>query len=111
MKLLFDECVSRRLANDLAPHTIKTVRQMGWAGIKNGRLLSLAAAEFDAFITVDRGMQYQQNTAALPLRVFILKAVSNRLADLRALAPELLAALDSPDARRLIVVGPAKAPR
>jgi hypothetical protein len=34
---------------------------MGWAGIKNGMLLTLAEAEFDVFITVDRNLSFQQN--------------------------------------------------
>lgn len=54
MKLLLDECIDRRLAKDLEGHDVKTVPQMGWAGIKNGALLTLAEQDFDVFITVDR---------------------------------------------------------
>ena len=38
----------------------------GWSGIKNGKLLALATTKFDAFITVDKNLPYQQNTALLP---------------------------------------------
>jgi len=34
---------------------------MVWFGIKNGALLSLGEAEFDALITIDQGFEYQQN--------------------------------------------------
>jgi Domain of unknown function (DUF5615) len=61
LKLLLDECVDRRFAGELPGHDVKTVPQMGWAGIKNGVLLTLAEAEFDVFITVDRNLSFQQN--------------------------------------------------
>ena len=54
MKLLLDECIDRKLARKFVDYEIKTVPQMGWAGVKNGQLLALAEAEFDVFITVDQ---------------------------------------------------------
>jgi uncharacterized membrane protein YwzB len=42
-------------------------------------LLALAAAEFDAFITVDKNLPYQQNLAALPIALIVLDSVSNAL--------------------------------
>jgi hypothetical protein len=66
MRLLLDESVPRRLRNALPAHTVRTAVEMGWGGIKNGALLALAAPEFDAFITVDKNLPYQQNVAALP---------------------------------------------
>ncbi len=94
MKLLLDECIDRRLAKDLERHDVKTVPQMGWAGIKNGALLTLAEKEFfDVFITVDRNLSFQQNLLNFNLAVLVLHATSNRLADLKPLAPKILLAL------------------
>ena len=56
MKILPDECVDGRLALSLGTLDVRTVAEQGWAGISNGKLLSLAAAEFDVFITVDRNL-------------------------------------------------------
>ena len=67
MRLLLDESVPRRFRRTLPAHTVKTVVEMGWSGVKNGALLELAAVEFEAFITVDRNLPYQQNIAALPI--------------------------------------------
>ena len=61
MRLLLDESVPARLRQALPNHEVKTVVEMGWGGIKNGNLLALAAASFDAFITVDKNLPYQQN--------------------------------------------------
>ena len=93
MKLLLDECIDRRLAKDLEAHDVKTVPQMGWAGIKNGALLTLAENEFDEFITVDRNLSFQQNQTKFNIAVLVLHAPSNRLADLRPLTPEILSTL------------------
>ncbi|HEV2763401.1 MAG TPA: DUF5615 family PIN-like protein [Pyrinomonadaceae bacterium] len=93
MRLLLDECVDRRLAGDLHGHDVNTVPQMGWAGVKNGELLKLAEKEFDVFITVDRNLSFQQNLSGFGLAILVLHAASNRLADLRPLAPKILSAL------------------
>jgi predicted nuclease of predicted toxin-antitoxin system len=90
MRLLLDECIDRRLAQDLEGHEVRTVPQMGWAGVKNGALLALAEREFDVFITVDRNLSFQQNLPKFGIAVLVLHAASNRLADLRLLAPKIL---------------------
>lgn len=59
MKILLDECIDRRLARELVGHDVKTVPQMGWASVKDSQLLSLAAAEFDVFITVDQNIPFE----------------------------------------------------
>ncbi len=43
MRLLLDECLPARLRHDLPGHEVQTVPGMGWAGIKNGKLLRLIA--------------------------------------------------------------------
>ena len=72
MRVLLDECVPKRLRTGLTGHAVRTVAEMGWAGIKNGHLLQRAAAEFDCFLTVDRNLQFQQRIDALPLAVLVI---------------------------------------
>jgi hypothetical protein len=50
LKVLLDECVDVRLAASLATIDVRTVADQGWLGISNGKLLALAAAEFDIFV-------------------------------------------------------------
>ncbi|MBG1262233.1 DUF5615 family PIN-like protein [Nostoc commune] len=95
MNILIDECIDRRLARQLSFHTVKTVPQMGWAGIKDGELLRLAEIEFDVFITVDRQIPFQQNLTVLDLAVLVLQVPSNRLADMSVLIPKILAIVDT----------------
>ena len=76
MRLLLDESVPSRMRRSLRTHNVKTVVEMGWSGVKNVRLLAFAAADFDAFITVDKNPPYQQNLASLPISVVMLDALS-----------------------------------
>ena len=95
MKVLLDECVDRRLAPDIVGHNVRTARQMGWTTIKDRELLALAAAEFDAFVTVNRSLSFQQNLTLLPISIFVLRARTNRLSELRPLVPRLLTAIET----------------
>jgi predicted nuclease of predicted toxin-antitoxin system len=105
MKLLLDECIDRKLAKEFVDYAVKTVSQMGWAGIKNGQLLALAQAEFDVFITVDRNLSFQQNLPQFDIAVIVLQAPSNRLTDLKPLAPEVLAILATAAKGQAMVIG------
>ena len=98
MKVLLDECIDRRFVSFITGHEVKTVPQMGWAAIENGKLLALAAKEFDVFVTVDRNLTFQQNLPDFAIAVAVLRAPTNRLEDLRPLVPKLLEAL--PGAKR-----------
>ncbi|MFB2981956.1 DUF5615 family PIN-like protein [Microseira sp. BLCC-F43] len=104
MKLLLDECIDRKLARELTTYEVKTVPQMGWAGIKNGQLLTLAEAEFDVFITVDRNLSFQQNLPTFNIAVLVLQASSNRLADLKPLVPNILSILPTAEKGKATVV-------
>src|SRR5881409_2789110 len=85
MRLLLDECVPRRLKRELRRHEAKTVKDMGWAGITNGALIKLADGQFDALLTVDQGIAYQQNLSGLKISVVVMLAASNDIDDLRPL--------------------------
>ena len=67
MRLLLDESLPIRLRRSLPDHAVKTVVETGWGGVKNGKLLALAATAFDVLLTVDKNLQYQQNLAMTDL--------------------------------------------
>jgi hypothetical protein len=56
-------------------------------------LLDLASREFDAFVTIDRNLSFQQRLDRFAIAVIVLRSKSNRLTDLRPLVPRLLHAL------------------
>jgi hypothetical protein len=93
MRVLLDECVPKRLRDDLSPHVVRIVPEMGWTGIKNGQLLQLASSQFDCFLTVDRNLQFQQDVGNLSLAVLVVEARDNRVETLRSILPRVIEAL------------------
>jgi hypothetical protein len=94
MRILLDESLPRKLGFLLVGHHVRTVQQIGFSGLANGKLLTAAAADFDVLITGDQNMEYQQNQAILALGVIVLVAASNKLESFLPLVAELLRTLD-----------------
>ncbi len=104
MRLLLDECVPKRLKRELPGHEVRTVQEAGWAGVKNGALLRAAAELFDVLLTVDQGVQYQQNLAGLRI-IVVMVAPSNDIDDLRPLLPLVVAGVVQIQPGQVIRVG------
>ena len=79
---------------------------MGWNGIKNGQLLTLAQAEFQVFITADRNLSFQNNLSQFSIAVVVLKAQSIRLVHTRPLMPKVLTLLPSLKPGQVVIVTP-----
>ena len=95
-RVLLDENVDRQLKPLFdADFEVLTVQERGWDGLKNGELLRSAAAEFDAFVTMDRKLLYQQNLKALDLAVVVIRSISNAFVDVAPLMPKVNAAVRS----------------
>ena len=94
MKVILDECLPRGLKPLLIGHSVRTVRNERWNGIKNGQLLRLIETKFDAFITVDRGVEHQQKLTTVKLGIVILEASDNSLPTSVPLVPEVLSVLN-----------------
>jgi hypothetical protein len=105
MLVLLDECVPKRLGRHLDPHKCRIPAQLGWDGIKNGRLLSLAESEFDVLVTMDRNLSFQQSLPKFRIALVVLRARSNRLGDLLPLVPQIISAISSAQAGAVLVVG------
>ena len=94
MRILLDECVSGRLCRALTDHHWDTAVRAGFRGLKNGALLDAAERTgFDALITVDNSLPYQNRIAHRRIAVVILRAPTNQLEDLLPLCPACLKAL------------------
>jgi hypothetical protein len=104
VRVLLDECVPKTLGRDLPDHEVRTVTEMGWAGTKNGPLLRQAVPEFDVFLTVDQGIEFQQSLTGLDLAEIVMAARTNDIDDLRPLMPRVLAALASARSGDVVVV-------
>ncbi|MBI1355565.1 MAG: hypothetical protein GC160_14575 [Acidobacteria bacterium] len=104
MRILLDECIDQRLRHAFAGHDCQTAAYAKLSGIKNGVLLAAAeAAGFEVMVTTDQAIPYQQNLELRRISILILHAPTNRLADLKGLAPAALRALEA--------IGPGEAIR
>ena len=62
MKILLDECVTKKLKKYLKDFEVYTVTESGWSGVKNGKLMSLCVENgFEILLTIDKNMAHQQN--------------------------------------------------
>ncbi|MGA9978357.1 MAG: DUF5615 family PIN-like protein [Candidatus Sulfotelmatobacter sp.] len=103
MKVLLDECVPRKFKNSLFGHDCRTVPEEGLAGKKNGELLALAEQSgFQVFLTLDRGIEYQQNLHPRTIAVVIVRTKSSQLTELLIQVPDLLRLLESIEPGQLI---------
>ena len=105
MKILIDECVPRKLKSSFPMHECTTVQEAGFAGKQNGDLVSLAEGMFDVFLTVDKGIRYQQNLSGRRIAVLIIRARSNDIDDILPHVTDCLAALNSIRPGEVVLVG------
>jgi predicted nuclease of predicted toxin-antitoxin system len=77
MKLLFDQGTPVPLRDHLPKHTVETAYEKGWSKLKNGDLLTRAESDgFDALITTDQNLSYQQNLTGRKIGVVVLLTTS-----------------------------------
>ena len=93
MRVLLDEQLPLDLAAALQSHSVDTVADRGWTGITNGELLRRIGGEYDALVTMDRSIEFQQNLTAGAVGVLLVRAPSNRMVHLQPLIPAILDAL------------------
>jgi predicted nuclease of predicted toxin-antitoxin system len=105
MRVLLDECLPERLKHELPEHQVRTVREAGLAGKKNGALLEFASTQFDVLVTIDRNLPAGQHQAGSSLAVVVLHARSNRFASLVPLLPQLRNALSTISRGQVVRVG------
>ncbi len=76
MRILFDQGTPAPLRQALTDHAVVTAFEMGWSQFTNGDLLTAAEAAFDALITTDRNLTYQQNLRERRLSILVLPTTS-----------------------------------
>ena len=77
MKFLFDQGTPVPLRNHLSNHAVETAYEKGWSNLKNGDLLTRAESDgFNALITTDQNLPYQQNLTGRKISVVVLMTTS-----------------------------------
>ena len=91
-RLLLDANMPRGLRALLPDDEVRTARQMGWDRLTNGELLAAAeGAGFDAMITADRNIRYQQNLVGR--KIALIELTTTHWETIRDNFPEVKAAI------------------
>jgi predicted nuclease of predicted toxin-antitoxin system len=104
--VLVDECVPVKLVRLLTGHQFTTAQVRGWGSFKNGKLLALAEAEFDLFLTCDRNLEYQQNLKGRKIAILLLS--TNHWPTLKrhfSLAQAALDGIESGEFKSVVIPG------
>ena len=105
MRILLDECVPKSLKREFDDLNIKTVKEMGWSGTKNGALLKLMSdGKFNVLLASDRNIKYEQNLQKADVAVIVMVAYTNRVNDLLPLVPKIREILVSIDPGEIVEV-------
>ena len=73
MKILFDQGTPAPLRQFLPSDQVVTAAELGWSDFSNGDLISAAEkAGFDALVTTDRNLQYQQNLSTRTIAIAVV---------------------------------------
>jgi hypothetical protein len=78
LRILFDQGTPVPLRRYLPGHSVATAFEIGWAEFANGDLLLEAEKQFEALVTTDQNLHYQQNLARRRLAILILPFASLR---------------------------------
>ena len=106
-RILLDENFPTDFAMEFSGHQVHTVHGLGWSGVKNGELLRRARGVCDVFVTLDRSLEFQQNTRDLPFGIVVVRSVSNRMVHLTPLVPGIVDAAAKVSAGKIGRVGGA----
>lgn len=105
MKILLDECVTKHLKPHLADHEVYTVREMKWSGIKNVKLMTLCVErQFDALLTIDKNLQFQQNLDKYPVIIIVLNSFTSKIEELVTFLPSLRIQLEQFEKHRAYLI-------
>ena len=106
MTVLLEENVPRKLKWRLIERDLEvvTVPERGWSGVGNGELLSRTEGELDALLTMDQGIEHQQEVVGGNLVLVVIEAPNNECETLLPLIPDVVQALRRVNAGMVVSV-------
>ena len=105
MKILLDECVTKKLRDFLTGHEVFTVTQMKWNGYRNGNLMDKEVNEkFDLLLTIDKNLKFQQNIKNKDLIVVVFDSSSSKVEQLQKFVPAFNTQLSTFQKRNIYII-------
>jgi hypothetical protein len=88
MKVLLDECVTKKLKIYLKEFEVYTVTELGWSGAKNGKLMTLCVENgFEILLTIDKNLSHQQNLNKYKISIAVLNTITSKIEELSLFMP------------------------
>ena|SRR5450759_3213491 len=106
MKILLDECLPLDFRHSFPGHNAHSAEWAGLKGKTNGELLRDAElAGYEVPLTVDQGIQRQQNLTGRKLSIVPIRSRTNQLEDLLPLVEAILKALETITPGQIVPIG------
>ena len=106
MKILLDECVTKRLKKYLSEFEVFTVTELQLSGIKNGKLMAYCSENnFDILLTIDKNLMFQQNLDKYPVTIIVLNCFTSKIEELSTFMPSFRSQLDSFEKHKAYIIG------
>jgi hypothetical protein len=105
MRILLDECITKRVKKYLIGLDVTTVSERGWSGIKNGKLMRLCIEhQIDILLTIDKNLIHQQNISSLSITIVVLNTPSSKSESIKEYLPNFLALINSFEKSRSYII-------
>ena len=107
MKILLDECVTKRMKKHLDFFEVFTVRELGLSGVKNGKLMHYCVEnDFDVLLTIDKNLMFQQNLEKYDVTIVVFNCLTSKLEDILDFLPSFLEQIDSFEKHKAYIINP-----
>lgn len=90
MRVLLDENLPAFFRRHFPKHTVESVIDLRWKGIRNGELLRRAEGQFDALLTTDQNLEFQHQITKFSFAVIVLRAHTIDFKILEPLMPRVV---------------------
>jgi predicted nuclease of predicted toxin-antitoxin system len=91
MKILLDECITKKLKIYLSEFEIFTVSELGISGLKNGKLMTFCNDNnYDILLTIDKNLMYQQNLDNYNVTIVVLNTKTSIINDIAQYIPNFI---------------------
>jgi predicted nuclease of predicted toxin-antitoxin system len=95
MKILLDECVTKRLKEHLDTFEVFTMRELNLGGTKNGKLMTFCVENnFDIILTIDKNVMYQQSLDKYSVTIVVLNCLTSKIEELVTFLPSFKSQVD-----------------
>ncbi|MGC9952178.1 MAG: DUF5615 family PIN-like protein [Bryobacteraceae bacterium] len=111
-RLLIDECINprlaRRLREVLPDCSVQTVRDLGWAGQQDHVLVPKIQGRFDAFVTIDKGFEFEHDLRKLSFGIIVIQTANNQMSSYERVMQELVRLIQSVEPGQVVRVNDAQ---